>query len=426
MCKRVLLSVLFVVMSVALFAGGGPERDPEPTPQPTQPEPEPEPTPPDQDRSPSDQSESSRETSPAGSAAANNTIGTLVYFDGRVDLQREGVYMTGDSVDFGLEINNYDLVATHATSYAEVELSTPAAPGVSVSIEENTAFYFEIAEVGGTPQTDFSLLSGSISFRVAQITGNGRLNVRTDSAVLGVRGTDFKVDSAPDGSLLVSVTQGRVAVADAEGEELLVEPGRVAQKLADGTLEAIPVSLSDVETFRENWYSDRIEAFRGNALSAIRFYANLYQEQMERFVDAYDRMMGNREILNRWDSLYLDGRRPGTAQRLRDNREMGPALLAVRQTLVIFERVYYRLVQLQDLHDNEGLGRGSVSSGYSTTAFFRDFEEDARSLNTMMARVRHAYDLYAYVNPDSPLRDLFGDGDDGDFFTDPDNFFGGS
>ena len=63
-----------------------------------------------------------------------------------------------------------------------------------------------------------SVALGSIKFRYNKLTGAEPL-VRTNSAVLGVRGTEFTVFAGADGSTLVAVDSGQVTV-QAEGKSV--------------------------------------------------------------------------------------------------------------------------------------------------------------------------------------------------------------
>lgn len=62
-------------------------------------------------------------------------------------------------------------------------------------------------------KTSVSLLQGNGAFKIQKLLkGKEEFNVFTPTAVAGVRGTDFELGVAPDGSAAVNVSDGKVAV----------------------------------------------------------------------------------------------------------------------------------------------------------------------------------------------------------------------
>ena len=78
----------------------------------------------------------------------------------------------------------------------------------------------------------------------------------------------------------------------------------------------------------------------------------------------------------------------------------GP-LTRLRGTLVVLERIYPRLVELKEYHD-QGFGRGLIMYDGklhgTTTVFFERFERDRRDLERKMMRVRLVVRLFAARN----------------------------
>ena len=76
-------------------------------------------------------------------------------------------------------------------------------------------------------------------------------------------------------------------------------------------------------------------------------------------------------------------------------------LTRLRGTLVVLERIYPRLVELKEYHD-QGFGRGLIvydgKHHETTTMFFGRFERDRRELERKMMRVRLVVRLFAARN----------------------------
>lgn len=81
----------------------------------------------------------------------------------------------------------------------------------------------------GPSRSGVLLSLGRLWTRAVRKSGEGSgFEVRTANAVAGVRGTEFEVGVAPDGSVRVVVQEGRVAVSSEGGRPALVGPKRRA------------------------------------------------------------------------------------------------------------------------------------------------------------------------------------------------------
>ena len=105
---------------------------------------------------------------------------------------------------------------------------------------------------------------------------------------------------------------------------------------------------------------------------------------------------------------------------IRDKKRIIGHLFALRKTLYIFERVYFRLDELERYY-REGYGRGSLQPGLSTDEFFQVFDRDRRTLARQMAVVRYVTKLYALRNDGRFPTDHFEEGER-DFFGNDEGF----
>ncbi|MCH8622884.1 FecR domain-containing protein [Undibacterium sp. TS12] len=104
----------------------------------------------------------------------------------------------------------------------ETRISIPSNSDVSLAKLRKTRYT-------GSPRTEVSLLQGKVESRVSPLSNNkGRYEVRTNLAVAGVRGTNFRVGVNTDG-VANEVLEGGVAVNSAEGkksDELILPAGK--------------------------------------------------------------------------------------------------------------------------------------------------------------------------------------------------------
>jgi hypothetical protein len=99
-------------------------------------------------------------------------------------------------------------------------------------------------------------------------------------------------------------------------------------------------------------------------------------------------------------------------------KELNDALKKLRLNLFFFERIYVRLLELKEYHD-EGFGRGTIRYGLTsetTTQFFQRLESDRRVLERKMAKVRSVARLFALRNDGRVPWGGFGDEEDDDSF----------
>jgi hypothetical protein len=356
------------------------------------------------------------------SAAAQAEIGAIAYMEEGVEIDRNRETISAWNVFIGMGIENYDLLRTDDTGYAEVELDSPRSAPSIVKISPHTSFYFEMNKIGRDETTTIGLITGSLSVKVAKLSKQQNVEVATESAIMGVRGTDFDVTLSPGGDILVTAEEGRVSCIDDSGQELFAEPGRVVEKHPGELFREVPVSVSDLATFRREWYAERLEVFKANALRAIKFYALRYIRLKDRFDSAYGDLQDDRQILLKWYAEDRRGQIGGNMEILREKKELIGKLLALRKTLYMFERVYFRLVELEGYY-REGYGRGQIEPGLSSAAFFNRFNREKRELGEKMAELRYITKLYAKRNGGNFPTDLLEQGEEEFFGQEEESFF---
>ncbi|MFZ6760809.1 FecR domain-containing protein [Undibacterium sp. Ji50W] len=138
-------------------------------------------------------------------SSGNLALGTVI---------KEGTQITTDKNGF-LTLSLID----------ESRLSIPSNSQISLTKLRKTKYT-------GSPRTEVNLLLGKLESRVTSLVSNkGRFEVRTNLAVAGVRGTNFRVGVNEDG-IANEVLSGGVAVANTTGttgkkpDELLLTAGK--------------------------------------------------------------------------------------------------------------------------------------------------------------------------------------------------------
>jgi hypothetical protein len=326
---------------------------------------------------------------------AAEKLGDITYLEGDVTVLRNSEEL--DGVQVGLDIQNFDVMKTGPDGLAEIAVATAKSPRMTIKVSPGTQFSFEISKVGGRQQTTVGLISGTVSLKVAKLAGTQSVNVKSDAAAMGVRGTQFTVTSPPTGDILVTCDEGEVTCTDDEGRELAALPGTVVEKRPGELFRTVPVAVSSLETFRKNWNAERIEALRANALRAIRNLAALYVTLSRDFNANYAELMKQQAVLSKWQDEDRKGKIGGAMDIMREKKDIVRHLFALRRTLFKFERVYFRLLELKDYHD-QGFGRGTIAAGETTTQFFQKLEKEKKDMLRKMAVIRYVTKLYALRN----------------------------
>jgi hypothetical protein len=319
------------------------------------------------------------------------------------------VHRAGKSIsllDIGDVVYAYDVVMTGPASLAQVDLGSGRLGGAFLRLSENTAFYFDTKELSAEQRrTVMQLLSGSIAVKVEKLAG-GSFSVASDTAVLGVRGTEFVVDTIPDGSILVSCVEGAVAIQSPEGQEATARPGRAVTGREAG-LETTTVAVSELARFRSGWRQDSFATFAGQAVQYSSGYAATLDAQRGAFDAALASLRSQEATLRIWREAKNTGKVPRFMDWTTEKKAVGGILFENLKALFTLERPYYRLIELKSLHES-GTGVGLLKDGRSTAEFFSQFDTRYASLADGMASIREALLLFAWASAGSPLGDFFG------------------
>lgn len=336
--------------------------------------------------------------------ARTDVIGEIVYMIGTPRILRNSGPIN-QRISIGFPIENFDLVSVPANGIVEVSLRSATGFQSRITIRGGSTMSFDLTSLQSTQQGSIHVMRGTVSLDVAGMNRNSRLNVRTGTATMGVRGTKFDVTTAPTGEVLVSTSEGRVAVETDQGQTFFSEPGRVVQ-LIDERWAEVPVRVTDLETFIRTWNADRIDALRANFPRAVRNYASRYIDYRDRFIQAYIQLMSNRTVIQKWIREDQENRVGTTIEQLREKRQIAGALLDIRRVLFFFERIYYRVLELEE-YFGQGFGDGVIDGNLTISGFFREVQAEQDLFEQRMQEIRYVNKLYALRNDGRGPLDLF-------------------
>ncbi len=163
----------------------------------------------------------------SGCRRLGRRIGSISYLEGTVSMVRDGADV--DGVAIGQDLQSFDLVKTGSDGQAELAIVAPQLPRMTIKMTADTQFSLEVATVNGRLESTVGILGGQIALKVARLLSSQTVRVKTDSAAMGVRGTDFTVTAPESGDVLVTCDEGEVSVTDDQGKDLTAIPGTVVE-----------------------------------------------------------------------------------------------------------------------------------------------------------------------------------------------------
>ena len=192
------------------------------------------------------------------------------------------------AVKTGQELGPGDMIRTGAASEASL-----VDEGMLINVMEKSTFTVAEKYTNDEKKESFMLFLGRMKFKLAR-SGKGEPEVSTQTVNLTIRGTDFEIGSGYDGSTIVLLSEGAVAVAGAAlgpsqgaASELLLEGGEGTEIPFGGE----PTTKFQVMTKLidwDRWFTFSKEAIKGNE-------ADLLARILVRFERIRDEIKGYEE-----------------------------------------------------------------------------------------------------------------------------------
>ena len=271
---------------------------------------------------------------------------------------------------------------------AELAITAPALPRMTIKVSASTQFSIEVALADGKQESTLGIVGGQLALKVAKLLPTQSVKVRTDYAAMGVRGTDFTVTAPETGDVLVTCDEGEVSVTDDQGTALSAIPGTVVEKRPGDAYRTVPVAASGLEQFRARWRDERAQFLRANALKIIQANARAYARLSRDFNAAQSELQRSRSVLDKWRFEDRAGRVGSASELAKERAAIGAVLVRLRRLAFQLERVSFRLERLKALHDR-GIGVGTLEGGMTTRVFFAQFARERRDIARKLAVTRY-------------------------------------
>ncbi|MFP4564506.1 MAG: PQQ-binding-like beta-propeller repeat protein, partial [Spirochaetia bacterium] len=195
--------------------------------------------------------------------------GIITYFAGDVFILEGGEWW---EAEIGETLTRDDGIKTEASSYCEIQFGETAV----VRVQENTEI--SVRNIGlkaGEAQVGLEMKQGSVLSKVQKLSGSDRFEVRTQTAVCGVRGTEFSVSSDIGGKTRLAVREGAVSVLPATVDigrlkEQTAGKSGAAERLIDEIERSAPIVEADREIDIDESLVRETEETAGEIEQAVR------------------------------------------------------------------------------------------------------------------------------------------------------------
>jgi hypothetical protein len=117
--------------------------------------------------------------------------------------------------------------------------------------------------------------------------------------------------------------------------------------------------------------------------------------------------MDNRVIIQKWIQEDRENRLGTRMEQLREKRQIVGDLLDVRRVLFQWERIYYRVLELEEYFNEANPGDGVIRQGMTFRTFFSQIGAERSTLDARMQEVRYINKLYALRNEGRSPLDMF-------------------
>ncbi|MDC7241917.1 MAG: FecR family protein [Spirochaetales bacterium] len=326
----------------------------------------------------------------------------IVDIAGEVEVSRNGVYLDNRDIDFGTELGPYDVLHTGPDGYVELSIESPVSPELSVKVMADTTLFLEHTLKSGGSETSVNLNRGSIQTRAAALLRGGNFTVKTESSVMGIRGTTFTVNRSPDTSILVSCREGAVACTT-EGRESGIYPGRIYETNTSGQFRLKDLDPDDIESYTAQWKQARLDALAINGAASVEYYADQYLRRAPVFQKAFEEVESQRGLFEKWEKIIEEDINVSIGDAVKDKATLSRGIMSLRASLPLMQHVFYTLYDLSGIMESAGWQDLSDTAAKTMDLYSRSRQENQEKISKAL------YYFRIYLEVDRRT-DPFGEG----------------
>ncbi len=337
-------------------------------------------------------------------------IGTIDYLEGGVEITRYGARLS--SPDIGTRIENLDVIKTGPDGMVSIVFDRSTNITGTVKVVPSSTATLRTEQLSGRPANQVEVMAGSVNLKVKRLAGmDAGIQVRTPSAVLGVRGTEFVVMSF-NGTALVACNEGEVFCSSSSTNRNGVSsvPGVMVQVFETGALDSGRFPEGD---FYENWaqVSERwkglkVEIFVEEPMPLLNQLVQAWDVNAPKIAVSLNKLKANQTIQTWLRDTSTGTPAGGMAQWVVERPKVMQDLISVRPDLVMAMTTYFRLSELIP-HVPDSAMNQRLSNGKTFAAFLREFKRSESAMMEAMSIFHAAEKQYMRRNDGiSPFTDF--------------------
>ncbi len=175
-----------------------------------------------------------------------------------------------EKLDSGMTLVSGDIIKTGAGSEA-----TLIDDGSEMHIMANSKFTISEKYVQEQKRPSFMLFLGRMKFKLGK-TAKNEPDIQTQTVNLTIRGTEFEVGSGFDGSTIVLLNEGSVAVQGRKSELVLQQGEGTQVAFGEEPTEKFDVMTRVIDW--DKWLAESRESIKGNEISLLKKILVRFQE----------------------------------------------------------------------------------------------------------------------------------------------------
>ncbi len=185
---------------------------------------------------------------------------TVTYVEGSSQIKAAAGSLR--EADFGSTVTYGEAVITGRDGQVELRLEN----GSTIKLAANSVFNYSSTGTGTNTRPVLATTAGRITYKIAKATGQGPV-IQTNSAVAGVRGTEFTIFAGRDGATMLAVIEGVVDI-EAEGKMVTLYKDEAVDVEA-GKAPGEKVIWIGRELDFSSWNTGRMDAFFADPVGTV-------------------------------------------------------------------------------------------------------------------------------------------------------------
>ena len=197
-----------------------------------------------------------------------NIEGIITYYSGEVSVFEGGEWYDVEIGDFVTEKN---VIKVDQDSFCEIQFGNTAVVKIQQNSEINLA---RISLEPGNAHVALDMQLGNVLCKVQKLTGTESFKIKTQTAVCGVRGTEFSVSASKEADTILAVKKGAVSVLPKSVDidklkEKVADKGDAVRDAISKIEEAAPVVRANEEITLDQKVFDKTEKAAGKIEKAV-------------------------------------------------------------------------------------------------------------------------------------------------------------